>query len=422
MVEQVAAIIPAAGLAKRFGSGENKIWSLVGGRSVLERTLAAFQEHPEISSVVVVTGESEIGRVREAVRSFSKVTSVVEGGETRALSVQNGLSALPLDTTIVLVHDAARPLLFGALISRVIAGVKEKGAAIPGTSLPDTVKRVDEKGRIRATVSRSLQVDGETLSGLTSVQTPQGARLSLLKSAYATFDFLSAEPTDEASLLEAAGIPVFVVLGDSDNLKITLREDVERAEQILSKRESIKEMSSSSSTDTNTDKSNPPFFPEIRTGFGYDVHTFALPDAGRKLFLGGVEIPHDRGLEGHSDADVILHAVCDALLGAIALGDIGILFPNTDPAYKGISSLKLLAVVAQRVRQEGWSVINIDVTAVAEAPKMMPYSVQMREAMASELEIEVGRVSVKATTSEGMGFVGRKEGICAWAVATLMRR
>ena len=156
--------------------------------------------------------------------------------------------------------------------------------------------------------------------------------------------------------------------------------------------------------------------------FGYDVHTFALPDAGRKLFLGGVEIPHDRGLEGHSDADVILHAVCDALLGAIALGDIGILFPNTDPAYKGINSLKLLAVVAQRVRDEGWSVINVDATAVAEAPKMMPYSLQMREAMASELGIEVGRVSVKATTSEGMGFVGRKEGICAWAVATLMRR
>ncbi len=422
MAEQVGAVIPAAGQARRFGSGENKIWANLGGRSVLERTLAAFEAHPDIASVVVVTGRDERARVEETVLRFSKVTAVVEGAATRALSVRNGLEALPSETTIVLVHDAARPLLSQSLISRVIEGVKAHGAAVPGTPLSDTVKRVDSEGRVKATLPRSTVFEGASLSGLTSVQTPQGARLPLLRLAYSVYDFSFAEPTDEASFLEAADIPVFVVPGDPDNLKLTHAFDVERAERVLGIGQNREWKAEPSDAQPPTPNASFSAFPELRTGFGYDVHTFAAPEAGRKLFLGGVEIPHDRGLEGHSDADVILHAVCDALLGAAALGDIGVLFPNTDPAYRGIQSLKLLAVVGRRLREEGWSVVNVDTTAVAEAPKVMPHSQKMRQAMAAELGIEPGRVSVKATTSEGMGFVGRKEGICAWAVATLIRK
>jgi 2-C-methyl-D-erythritol 2,4-cyclodiphosphate synthase len=191
------------------------------------------------------------------------------------------------------------------------------------------------------------------------------------------------------------GMAVEVVVGDALNIKITRPEDVALAERLL-----ISET-------------------ETRTGFGYDVHAFALPEAGRKLFLGGIEIPYEQGLEGHSDADVLLHAVCDALLGAVSLGDIGILFPNTDPAYKGIASLRLLATVGERVRQAGWQPINIDVTVVAEAPKLAPYRPRIQQVIADGLGIAPERVSLKATTSEKMGFVGRREGIACWAVATL---
>ena len=442
MAERVGAVIPAAGQARRFGSGENKIWSLMGGHSVLERTLMAFETHPEIEWIIVVTAEYERERVEKAASQFSKVIAVVVGAETRALSVKNGLAALPPETTLVLVHDAARPLLSQALISRVIEGVKTHGAALPGTPVADTVKRINSDGRVRETVARnvthSTSANGETLSGLTAVQTPQGARLPLLKLAYAAFDFSRHEPTDEASLLEAADIPVFVVPGDPDNLKITRPEDLERAERALgvgrwalsnpasadlphakAQRREEGEMLAEGKVMPNAQPPTP--FPELRTGFGYDVHTFAPVEAGRKLFLGGIEMEYDRGLEGHSDADVILHAVCDALLGAATLGDIGILFPNTDPAYKGINSLKLLAIVGQRLTETGWKIVNVDTTAVAEAPKIMPHREKMQRAMAAELGIEPERVSVKATTSEGMGFVGRKEGICAWAVATIVR-
>jgi 2-C-methyl-D-erythritol 2,4-cyclodiphosphate synthase len=284
------------------------------------------------------------------------------------------------------------------------------GAAVPGLPLSDTVKRVDGNGIVRATVPRSATLDGETLAGLTAVQTPQGARVDLLRAAYARFDFAHAEPTDEASLIEAMGLPVAVVAGDPINIKITRPEDLLLAERLMS------------NLPSESNASSPPVgrFPnELRTGLGYDVHAFAAPEAGRKLFLGGVEIPHDRGLEGHSDADVLLHAICDALLGAASLGDIGILFPNTDAAYKDIASLRLLAVVGERLRGAGWQIMNLDATVLAEAPKLMPHRAAMQEAIASCLHLDPARVSLKATTSEKMGFVGRQEGIACWAVATI---
>jgi 2-C-methyl-D-erythritol 4-phosphate cytidylyltransferase/2-C-methyl-D-erythritol 2,4-cyclodiphosphate synthase len=403
-----AAVIPAAGKARRFGSNTNKIWSEVAGRAILEWTLSAFDAHPAISSIVLVAGEDELERVRSAASGFAKVTAVVVGGATRSESVGCGLAAVPPGTEIVLVHDAARPLISPALISRVLAQTAESGAAIPGTPVPDTVKRVSSSGAVRETIPRNLTIDGETCTGLTAVQTPQGARLELLLRAYAEYDFASSEPTDEASLLEATGIPVHVVPGEPENIKITVREDLAKAETFLKER--------SMATDTPTARY------ETRTGFGYDVHAFAEPEDGRTLYLGGIAIPHDRGLQGHSDADVLLHAVCDALLGGASLGDIGILFPNTDPAYHNISSLRLLEVVRDRVAEAGWTVVHIDAAVVAEAPKLMPYRAAMQATIAESLGITPDRVSIKATTSEKMGFVGRREGMACWAVTTLAQK
>jgi 2-C-methyl-D-erythritol 4-phosphate cytidylyltransferase / 2-C-methyl-D-erythritol 2,4-cyclodiphosphate synthase len=401
VTRQVAAIIPAAGQARRFGSGENKIWARLGTDTVLARTLAAFNHCPAIAAIVVVANADECERVREACRPHAKVVTVVAGGETRAESVRNGLNALPAATEIVLVHDAARPFVSCSLIERVIAATARHGAAVPGTPLSDTVKRVDGDGLVRATVPRAAEIDGCAVTGLTAVQTPQGARVSLLRAAYERLDFAHAALTDEASLIEALGEPVAVVPGEPANIKITRQEDLAYAEMLMPQT---------------------PACPQIRTGLGYDVHAFAAPEAGRKLFLGGVEIPHDRGLDGHSDADVLLHAVCDALLGAAALGDIGILFPNTDPAYRGISSLRLLAVVGQRVAEAGWQIVNVDAAVVAEAPKLMPHRMAMQRAMAECLDVAPERISIKATTSEKLGFIGRREGIECTAIATLCSR
>jgi 2-C-methyl-D-erythritol 4-phosphate cytidylyltransferase / 2-C-methyl-D-erythritol 2,4-cyclodiphosphate synthase len=412
-------VIPAAGRARRFGSGENKIWAKIGGLSVLERTLAAFSTHPAIARVVVVAGEQDLPRVRETAARCHRIAEIdlVAGGDTRAESVRNGLAALPDEIDLVLVHDAARPLVSRSLVDRIIDATLRTGAAVPGLPLSDTVKRTDSAGMVRATVPRTASVEGASLAGLTAVQTPQGARLAELRRAYSLFDFRSSEPTDEASLIEAMGGDVEVVPGDPANIKITRPEDLDLAERLL---EPFAASESRSLTADPQALLHAPF-PEYRTGFGYDVHAFAAPNAGRKLFLGGIEIDHDRGLEGHSDADVLLHAVCDALLGAVGLGDIGIQFPNTDETYRGISSLRLLEVVAGRVAAAGWQTVNIDCTVVAEAPKLMPHRLRMQETIAACLGIAPERVSVKATTSEKLGFIGRSEGMAAWAVVTVRR-
>jgi 2-C-methyl-D-erythritol 4-phosphate cytidylyltransferase/2-C-methyl-D-erythritol 2,4-cyclodiphosphate synthase len=407
-----AAVIPAAGRARRFGSSENKIWAHVAGRTVLEHTLSAFAAHPALSAIVIVANAEELERVRSVAANVPKVCAVVEGGETRAASVKKGLDALPPEIEIVLVHDAARPLLTAPVIDRVLEATVRVGAAVPGLPLSDTVKRVGSDGIVRETVARSAVFEGEVISGLTAVQTPQGARVAMLCAAYAAHDFALSEPTDEASLVESFGAPVAVVMGDPANIKITRQEDVALAELFWNR-------------DAQDSPAEPPpsssLVAEIRTGFGYDVHRFASPEAGRKLFLGGIEIPYDRGLEGHSDADVLLHAVCDALLGAASLGDIGILFPNTDERYRGVSSLVLLKSVGERLYESGWRVVNIDATVLAEAPKLMPHRPKMQQTIAESLRLEPARISIKATTSEAMGFVGRKEGMACWAIATLQR-
>ena len=341
---------------------------------------------------------------------FWKVRKVVIGGDSRCLSVKSGLDALSANIETVLVHDAARPFVSADLIDRILAATVEHGAASPGIPISDSVKRVTNDGVLHSTVVRTVDSKAGLLNGLTAVQTPQGASAEILRAAFAKAWQAGEGNDDESMMIQELGHPVYVVPGDPRNIKITRPEDLTFAESLLS-----------GMPDTRHPTPDTRSFPEIRTGFGYDVHAFAAPEANRPLFLGGIEIPHDRGLEGHSDADVILHAICDALLGAVGLGDIGIQFPNTDPAYKNISSLKLLAHVGKLLHEAGWRIVNLDATVLAEAPKLMPHRETMQRTMAECLALDPARLSVKATTSEGLGYVGRREGIACWAIATVQK-
>jgi len=393
------ALIPAAGRATRFSSPAspetNKVYAPLAGRPLLRWAVEAFTAHPALDGVVVVARPDEVARCRVALDGLPNVLAIVAGGETRQASVAIGLFALggePDD--VVLVHDGARPLVTSDVIARCLAGVREHGSAVAALPVADTLKAVGAGQTVQRTVDRD---------GLWAVQTPQAFRLDVLFAAHAGAGDAGWAGTDEASLVEKFGDdPVHLVLGDPANFKITRPEDLRLAEAVLAARLSPTPMLS-------------PVQPRI--GFGYDIHPLA---EGRRLFLGGVEIPSARGLDGHSDADVLLHALCDALLGAAGLPDIGRLFPNTDPAYEGISSLKLLREVAGRLAAQGYRVGNLDVTLIAEAPKIAPYVDAMRAAIAGALGLEPGLVGIKATTNEGLGSLGRGEGIAAHAVALLV--
>ena len=388
-------LIPAAGRAARFNnseskSGENKVFALLGGRPLLYRTAQVFAAHPGIDGIVVVAGPAEVSRCREALVGVDKVLAVVAGGQTRQESVAVGLFALggePDD--LILVHDAARPLVSAAVITRCIDGARKNGSAVAALPVSDTLKAVDADLTVQRTVDRE---------GLWAMQTPQAFQLAALYEAHSAARDTGWTGTDEAALVEQFGeASVHLVQGDPANLKITRPEDLPLAEAIWQSRQPSPSMN--------------------RIGFGYDIHPLI---EGRKLFLGGIEIPSLRGLDGHSDADVLLHALCDALLGAAGFPDIGHLFPNTDPAYKGASSLTLLGEVVRRVQDAGYAVGNADMTLIAEAPKIAPYIAQMRAVIAEALHIKPSLVGIKATTNEGLGSLGRGEGIAAHAVALLV--
>ena len=383
----VTAIVAAAGKGRRFGARENKVFAPLAGRTVLHWTLAGLAACEDVDALVVVPGSEDIERVRAVAAQFEEVQAVCEGGAERSDSVWNALLAVPQGTELVAVHDGARPLASPTLISSVITAARAAGAALPATPVSDTLKRSPDGVDARETVDRRE---------LYAVQTPQVFRYDLLRDAYERARASGFVGTDDASYVERLGHPVRLVPGERNNLKITVTEDLHMAEALLGG-------------------------PSIRTGFGYDVHRL-VPD--RRLVLGGVELEHPDGLglEGHSDADVLLHAVADALLGAGALGDIGEHFPNTDPRFRGISSLVLLRVVQEKLREAGWEVANVDAMLLAERPKIRPYVELMRARIAEALEVGPDQVGVKATTNERLGFVGREEGIAAHAVATLRRR
>lgn len=377
-----AGLVVAAGRATRFGGGVPKQFLDLGGRPLVERAVAALASRPGIDGVVLVVAPEEIGGTR--VSSLPGILSVVPGGETRAASVANGLAALAAYDH-VLVHDAARALVPAAVVDRVLAATLEHGAAVPVVPVRDTVKADDGLGFVARTVDRAP---------LRLAQTPQGSRRDWLVDALARAAAEGVEVTDEAQALERTGRRVALVAGDPGNVKITTPEDLALARAAVGGARAG----------------------ELRVGTGFDVHRFG---AGRRLVLGGVEFPGEIGLEGHSDADVVLHAAMDAALGAAGLPDIGAFFPPGDPRFAGADSRALAAEVARAVAGAGFSIVNLDLTVLAERPRIRPRVAEMREAVAAAFGIAPARVGLKATTLEGLGALGRAEGIACQAAALL---
>ena len=385
---RAAAVVPAAGRGERLRGPTPKGLVLLGGRPLVQYALTILQSVAEVEAIAVAVPADAVTAIRDLARGagLSKVVAVVPGGADRQASVAAGLKALPPGPDLVLVHDGARPFLSRQLASEVIAAAARDGSATAALPVGETIKR-GEGGWVRATLDRT---------SLHRIQTPQGFRRPLLEQAHATAERDGIRGTDDAVLVERLGSPVRLVPGDPVNFKVTIPEDLTLAEAVLVRRQ---------------DAARAP-----RVGVGFDCHRFA---PGRALVLGGVAIPHARGLLGHSDADVIAHAVMDALLGAAGCGDIGQQFPPTDPAYRGANSMMLLGRVRDLIADRGWRAAHVDVVVMAEAPRLAPHVPAMRAAMAEVLRLSVEGVNVKATTAEGMGAIGREEGIAAHAVASL---
>lgn len=378
------AVVVAAGRGVRMGAAVNKVLLPLCGEPVIRHAVSAFCEADEIDGVVVVASADETEQMRAALCGLEKVCAIVPGGSTRQESVKNGLDALPKEARIALVHDGARPLISRELIARCIRQTEDCGSAVVCTPVTDTVK-VEKDGCVVRTLDRSQ---------LRAVQTPQCFFAGELKAAYEVAARDGVSVTDDASVMEHAGHSVHLLESSEVNFKLTTPEDLRRAEDIIGERKFMQRLP--------------------RTGFGYDVHKLV---SGRRLILCGKEIPWEKGLDGHSDADVAVHALMDALLGAACLGDIGRLYPDNDPAFEGADSMKLLADVLRRVKDAGYAVVHADVTIVAQKPKLMPYMDEMRRNL--EDAMPGAQVNVKATTTERLGFEGRGEGISAQAVATI---
>ena len=380
----VAAIVVAGGRGVRAGGGIPKQYREIRGAPVLRHALALFTEHPQVGVVQPVIHRDDGAAFAHAAAALH-LRAPAFGGTTRQSSVRAGLEALQeAAPEIVLVHDAARPFASPALVARAIAA-GASGAAIPGLVLTDTVKEVDGGGRVVATRDRNF---------LRTVQTPQAFRYDSLLTAHRRACAAGREDfTDDAALAEWAGMTVTVFEGETGNMKLTTEDDFARLAaadgQVLA---------------------------DVRTGIGYDVHSFV---AGDHVWLGGVRIPFAQALSGHSDADVPLHAVVDAILGALADGDIGAHFPPSDPQWRGAPSSKFLEFAVDRVRRRGGRIAHLDVTIVCEAPRIGPHRDAMRARIAEIAGIGIDRVAVKATTNEKLGFVGRQEGLAAMATATI---
>ena len=385
----VAAIIAAGGRGVRVGADRPKQFLDIGGRSILELSVAALAASDRIQEIVVALPEDHVDSGAKALRqAIGRPISVVAGGARRQDSVANAFAKASKDTDIVLIHDAARPFVTRDVIDRAINGAERHGAAIAAIGVRDTVKQAgdafaDGSRLIRATIPR----DSVFLA-----QTPQAFRRDIL--ARALDEGKDVDATDEAMLVERLGVPVHVVEGDARNVKVTTPEDLEKAR---------------SASDGSGRRLT-------RIGIGYDLHRLV---AGRPLILAGVTVPFEVGLDGHSDADIVCHAVTDAILGAAGAGDIGRLFPDTDPKWKGANSIQLLEGAVARVGDAGYRVSNVDVTVIAQKPKLLPYLDQMRANLAAALGVDPGAVSIKGKTNEGVDSMGRGESMSCHAVALL---
>jgi 2-C-methyl-D-erythritol 4-phosphate cytidylyltransferase/2-C-methyl-D-erythritol 2,4-cyclodiphosphate synthase len=387
-LDKVGGIIVAAGRGNRMGSPLNKVYLPLGEDAVILHCLRAFENSGLVNSYVVVANKSDLSFCRTLLNSYplTKLAGIAAGGETRQESVAAGLDALPQDCGLVVVHDGARPLLSQGVLEGAIQQAVVDGAVVVAVPVKDTVKVVENE-EIKGTPERS---------SLWIAQTPQVFHRSLLKEALDAARASGFTGTDDASLVERLGHQVKIHPGANENIKITTPEDLFIARAILGLR-----------TDERVEK---------RTGLGYDVHTFCQ---GRPLFLGGVEIPEGPGLSGHSDGDVLLHALTDACLGAAGLPDIGHYFPPSDPRWEGASSLALLGIARGILAKEGFRIVQVDLVVAVEKPRLAPYLEEMRGRIAAVLGILPSAVGIKATTTEGLGFVGRGEGVACWAVATV---
>jgi 2-C-methyl-D-erythritol 4-phosphate cytidylyltransferase / 2-C-methyl-D-erythritol 2,4-cyclodiphosphate synthase len=384
---RVTAIIAAGGTGVRLGGARPKQFVEIGGRAILERSVSLFLDHASIDDVIVALPRELVDNPPPYLVGTAKPLRIVAGGTRRQDSVANAFRTADPGSDVIVVHDAARPFATAALVSRTIAAAAETGAALAAIQARDTVKRADNR--------ETLLVD-ETIAreSIYLAQTPQAFRREVLRDALARAD----EATDEASLAELAGHPVRIVAGEASNIKITAPEDLLVAEAIARGGRPAR---------------------TGRAGVGYDLHRLV---EGRPLILGGVTIPFERGLLGHSDADAVCHAIAEAILGAAAAGDIGRHFPDTDPAWKGAASIDLLARVAAIVGGQGLEVGNVDATVIAEKPKLAPHVDAMRANVARALGIGVDRVSIKGKTNEGIGDLGRGEAIAVHAIALLRSR
>ena len=387
---RTVAIIPAGGAGKRLKAKKAKQYLLLDSVPMLVHALKAFQRAKVIDEIVLVLPMDDVASSEKIINNYglTKLSAVVAGGKERQDSVRNGLAAISRKCDVVVIHDAVRPFVTERIIKQVVAAAKTTGAASVGVKAKDTIKETKKDNLVSATIPRQ---------NLWLTQTPQAFKFELLKKAYIAAYRDKYYGTDDASLVERIGAKVKLIEGSYENIKITTSEDLILAKALM--------------------KNKKGGTMNFRSGFGYDSHSFAY---GRKLILGGVEIPFVKGLQGHSDADALLHAVCDALLGAAGCGDIGRHFPDNDPAYKDISSIVLLERVKKIIEEKEFSINNVDATVIMEMPKLAPYAAQMVSNIARALDIAETSVNIKAKTNEGMGFIGQNEGIAVFAVAAII--
>lgn len=387
------AVVVAAGSSRRMGGKGSKVFAELGGRPVLRYSLEVLDGCGAVEEICVVCREEDLPLAQAAARGLHKPVVFAFGGDTRQASVWNGVQALQPDWGYLLIHDGARPFATAGVVEAVCRDAMEYGAATASVPVKDTCKLGDAAGFVEATPQREK---------LSAVQTPQAFERDMYEYAVKRAQKEGLMATDDCQLIEWAGGQVKLSLGDHRNLKLTTPEDMVAARAFLREEEENRQGKEEKT---------------MRIGYGYDVHRLV---PGRELVLGGVRVPFEMGLLGHSDADVLTHALCDALLGAAALGDIGRLFPDTDPQYEGADSLHLLEEVCRLLAVHGYAVGNIDCTLIAQRPKVAPYVPEMRENLAAACGLALGQVSVKATTEEGLGFTGSGEGMAAAAVCCLL--
>lgn len=381
-----AAIIAAAGSGTRMGEAVPKQFLEINQRPLLLFAIEPFTRCAFINTIIVVVPPAWVDKTTRWLATMStgdRTVIVISGGSRRQDSVRGGLAQVSADHEVVIIHDGARPLVTPSLITRCYDAARRHGAAIAALPVTDTLKQADSGGTIRATIERA---------GLWRAQTPQAMQTALLRQAFARCS--DDEVTDEAAMLEKAGIQTVVVTGESTNIKVTYPEDLAMVGAILAQSSPMHQ----------------------RIGHGFDVHALV---SGRKLILGGVEVAHHLGLAGHSDADVVCHALIDAILGAAGEGDIGTLFPDHDPAYKDADSRELLARVVDIAQEKRWRLANADITIVCQAPRLGMHIPEMRRLIAAACRVAPSSINVKATTTEHLGYTGRGEGIACHAVVML---